>query len=126
MSNDAKIKAAVQEILEVARKYDLGIHLVLAGRRSAEVRLRTPSWSCLEQVEDERGLAIRFRTRVGGNGERRPQQDITDSVTVLRAIAESLGLGAVPLLELNKQVSEKLGAEADDHFLGGTPAWDIT
>ena len=125
MSGDEKIKAAVQEILEVARKYDLAIYFSLCGRTLGETRWRFPTWSCFEQASHEKGSMVHFRTRVGGTGERRPHKDIEDSVTIARHFAQSLAEAAIPALGTYDELKAKFDLKEWGGFLGATPPWDL-
>ena len=124
--SDKKIKAATQEILEIVRKYDLSIFFVCAGRELFEVRQRFASWSCFEQTPIPGGSMVRFRTRKGGDGERRPERDIADSANIARGFAEEIGKAAMFHIPVWQELQKKLGAEPTrDDFLGETPPWDL-
>ncbi len=130
MSGDAKIKAAVQEILEVVRKYDLAAFIVVQGRELQEIRTRVPTWSALELSEDPQGVQMQFRTRKGGTGERRPQKDIDDSLNILRGFAQSIATNGYQMLQFLEQVIKKIEAaggkvDMQDGFNGGIPRWDL-
>lgn len=124
--SDKKIKAATQEILEVLRKHDLSAFFVLQGRELCETRWRFSTWSCFEQTPHPSGSEIRFRTRKGGSGERRPERDIADSANVARSFAEELGKAAMSSIGTWKQLEDKLGAEGTTDFRGPPPPWDLT
>lgn len=123
---DAKIHAAVQEILEVVRKHDLSIFFCLTGREMVETRWRFSTWSCFEQSEHPEGSSVNFRTRVGGTGDRRSEEDIADSCNIARSFAQALAHAAIPAIKTWKALEDKLGAEATrDDFLAPPPAEDM-
>lgn len=126
MSKDKKIKAAKEEILEVLRKYDLSGYFAIIGRELAETRWRFSSWSCFEQIEHPEGSEIRFRTRKGGSGERRPERDIADSCNAARFFAESIASAGMSAIHTWESLEKKLGAEGTyDEFRGPPPGWDF-
>lgn len=123
--SDKKIKAATQEILEVLRKHDLSAFFVLQGRELCETRWRYATWSCFEQVPTPGGSMVHFRTRKGGAGERRPDKDIQDSVTIAYSFAMELGKAAMPAIHTWEDLKKKLGAESWEEFRGEPPKWDL-
>lgn len=123
--SDEKIKAATQEILEVLRKYDLSAFFTLQGRELCETRWRFASWSCFEQAPHHEGSIVNFRTRKGGTGERRSEEDIADSANIARSFAEELGKAALPAIATWKELEQKLGAEGWTQFRGGPPERDM-
>lgn len=123
---DKKIKAATQEILDILRRYDLSAFFILQGREQCEVRWRFATWSCFEQVPHPAGSMVNFRTRKGGTGERRSEQDIADSCNIARSFAQETGKAALSAIDTWKALEEKLGAHGTyDDFRGAPPPWDL-
>lgn len=123
--SDESIKAAVQEVLEVLRKHDLSAFFILQGRSLCETRWRFATWSCFEQAPAEGGTTVRFRTQVGGSGQRRPKEDIQDSVTIAYSFAMEIGKAALPAIGTWEELKKKLGATSFEDFRGAPPRWDL-
>ena len=121
--SDKTIKAAVQEILEVLRKHELAAFFTLQGRELCETRWWFPPWSCFQQVERPGGSEVRFQTR--RDGERLPEKDIQDSVTIVYSFACEIYKAVGPAIATWVELKEKMGAEGWSEFRGGTPPWDL-
>lgn len=121
--SDETIKAAVQEILEVLRKHELAGFFTIQGRELCETRWWFPFWSAFRQEEAKGGSVVRFNTR--RDGERLPEKDIQDSVTIAYSFASEIFKACGPAIATWEELKDKLGASGWTQFRGGTPPWDL-
>lgn len=58
-----KLRQAMQEMLAIARKHDIGAYLLLTSERHAEERTRFPTWSVVGVESHEGRAALRIRSK---------------------------------------------------------------
>jgi hypothetical protein len=121
-SHDPKVRAAMAEVLEVLRKYDLAGHVLIYRENGwIETRLRLPEWSILKVEENGGETSFRIKT------EGRSVEDVDATVGLLRAILTNLGglaMSAGDLLAMLK--ASGLDFDFEEYYGPSAPKWDFT
>lgn len=118
MAFSPKLREAMQEILAITRKHDIGAYVLLVDKEHSEDRTRFPTWSVVQIESYEGRSAIHIQTKG------RPREHVTWTLNILDALfkqsaAMALNMGDV-LRDLKKHWNFKTtswkGPEA--------PPWD--
>ncbi len=57
------LRKAVQEVLDVCRKHDIGAYFVLCAKEHVEIRTRFPSWSLVHVEAKDGRTGIRIKAK---------------------------------------------------------------
>ncbi len=110
MQYSPKLKKAAEEILQILNKYDIAANVILHTPGHSEYLLHiTPTYSCA-WLENN---MVRFRARkedYNGNAMIRDKK-ISDTLNMLRLLADTAGKNALSLLEVADQFDKKIGAD---------------
>lgn len=111
-----KLLAVRAEIEALCKRYDIAGVCVLHTPGFVEVYSHlTPSYSKLQVLPQDDGhdLAIRLRSQLADyNGDKAAQQrDLEATAGMVRSLGEALGLNGYYMLQLSKDVDEKVGAQ---------------
>lgn len=118
---DPKLRAAMGEMLEIARKYDCAAHIALGSRQHMETRFRFPNWSVLKYEEVNGRPALRFRAKSGIHDP----QDVAHTRNVLHGIFEdavAIAAGLGPMIEM---IDDAIGGSVESSEPIPPPPWDF-
>lgn len=113
-----KLRQAMQEILAVCRKHDIGGYIVLASEKHVEERTRFPTWS-VAQVEPENGrIRVRFRTKG------KPKENVPHTLNLLHSFSVQPGLMALNMGDMIKMLKTHMEFTTTQWEGPEAPPWD--
>jgi hypothetical protein len=113
------LRQAMQEILAICRKHDIGAYLLLASKQHTEERTRFPTWS-VAHVESEGGRnAIRFRTKD------RKKECVPWTLNMLDAFYMQPGMMALNMQGVIEMLKTHMDFDTQSRRGPDAPSWDF-
>ena len=109
MQYSPKLKKAMEEIKEVAKKYDIAAFVVLndGDGFSEYLNAVTPSYSCASLMEG----GIRFRLKSAEVGKERAKQMAEGTYNMVTHFADMISKHAIMYIDAQKFLKDKWGGE---------------
>ena len=116
------LRQAMQEILAVCRKHDIGGYLVLCSEQHVEVRTRFPTWSRVHIEAHAGGNEIRIKAKKDNAQE---QVNLSFTINMLTALFEQPGQMALQMDMVLKMLKKHIAFETRGSKGPDAPPWDF-
>lgn len=116
-----QLRAAMQEILAITRKYDIGGYVVLCAEQHVEIRTRFPTWSRVHIEARAGGNEIRIKAKKDSAEE---QENLSYTINMLTALFEQPAQMALQMDMVIKMLKKHIEFETRGTKGPDAPPWD--
>ncbi len=117
-----QLRAAMQEILAITRKYDIGGYVVLCAEQHVEIRTRFPTWSRVHIEAKNGGNEIRIKAKKDSTKD---QENLSYTINMLTSLFEQPAQMAIQMDQLLTMLRKHIAFETRGTKGPDAPPWDF-